>query len=203
LWVFVLSWEYPPRIVGEMAWRVQGHVERIKRIGVRVDVVTISDGGFYEEEPRPGLRVTRVQSPVSPHLSLVTWIVSLNVEVARVVADLYHSSGAGVPLIHIHDWHFAPAATALRKALGLPWIISLHSLEQQRSSNPNSPLSSCIRTIEWHMLRDCDYIIVESEWMRGEVERVAGVGGKVRVLDPSSAGWDVEVYRLYQGLVRG
>ncbi|MEM0445680.1 MAG: glycosyltransferase [Nitrososphaerota archaeon] len=199
--VVFLTWEYPPRVVGELSWLIQSQVERLRRRGLRIELVTISDTGYYVEEPAHGLRVTRVSSPSSPHSSLITWIVSINTEVARVVADLYHS-GTEELVLHSHDWHFAPASTTLKRSLKIPWLASIYSLEQHRSLNPNSPLSSCIRTIEWHMVRDCDAVHVNSDWMRSEVRNILSFDGDVRVLDASSDIWEEEMLKLYRVLVR-
>lgn len=198
--VVVLTWEYPPRVIGELAWRVQAQVERLTKRGLRIELVTISDSGQYHEEPIPGLRITRVSSPVSPQSTLITWIVSINVEVARVVSDIYHSEKDQL-VLHSHDWHLAPAASALKKALKIPWVVSLYSLEQHRSFNPNSPLSSCIRTIEWHMAHDCDLLLVNSDWMSEEVKRLFSLREGAIILDPSKAGWEDEALRLYERLV--
>ncbi|MEM4239173.1 MAG: hypothetical protein QXP49_05655, partial [Nitrososphaerota archaeon] len=66
----------------------------------------------------------------------------------------------------------------------------------------NSPLSSCIRTIEWHMVRDCDAVHVNSDWMRSEVRNILSFDGDVRVLDASSDIWEEEMLKLYRVLVR-
>ncbi|MEM4151922.1 MAG: hypothetical protein QW663_04350, partial [Nitrososphaerota archaeon] len=72
-----------------------------------------------------------------------------------------------------------------------------------RSLNPNSPLSSCIRTIEWHMARECDTLLVRNEWMLSEVRRSLPLDRvAVMVLDPSSPSWGDEVLRLYNLLVK-
>ncbi|MCS7145551.1 MAG: glycosyltransferase [Nitrososphaerota archaeon] len=197
----ILAWEYPPRIIGDLAWQVQAQVERLRGKGLRMEVVTIGDWGYYVEERAPGLRITWVANPVSPQSTIITWIMGINAEVARVVADIFHSEPESL-IIHSYDWHFTPAASALKKALNIPWIASIYSLEQQRSLNPNSPLSSCIRTIEWQMSRECDVILVNNEWMLSELRRNLPLEREgVRVLDPSSAGWEEEVLRLYQSLV--
>ncbi|MEM0381196.1 MAG: glycosyltransferase [Nitrososphaerota archaeon] len=200
--VVFLSWEYPPRIVGELAWLVQSQIEGLRRKGLEVELVTVSDSGFFIEEPVHGLRITRISSPVYPHSTIITWIAAINTEAARVVADIYHSTTDKL-ILHTHDWHFAPATSSLKKALKIPWVVSLYSIEQQRSLNPNSPLSSCIRTIEWHMARECDTLLVRNEWMLSEVRRSLPLDRvAVMVLDPSSPSWGDEVLRLYNLLVK-
>ncbi len=199
--VVFLSWEYPPRIVGELAWLVQSQIERLRKKGLKIDLVTISDAGYYVEESAPNFRITRITSPVSPHSTIITWIVSVNVEAARVVADIYHSESDRI-VLHTHDWHFAPASSALKKALNVPWVASLYSLEQHRSLNPSSPLSSCIRTIEWHMVRECDFLLVRDEWMHREVMNTLSLDREmVAVSNPSAADWEDRVLQLYTALV--
>jgi hypothetical protein len=199
--VVFLSWEYPPRIVGELAWQVQSQIERLRRKGLKIDLVTISDAGYYVEEPAPSFRITRITSPVSHHSTIITWMVSINTEAARIVADIYHSESDRI-ILHTYDWHFAPASSALKKALNIPWVASLYSLEQHRSLNPNSPLSSCIRTIEWHMVRECDFLLVRDEWMLREVRNNLSIDREaVVVSNPSAADWEDQVLQLYEKLV--
>lgn len=200
--VVFLSWEYPPRVVGELAWKVQAQVEKLRSKDIGIDVVTISDTGYFVDEPYPRVRITRITSPVWPHSTIITWIASINVEAARVVADIYHSENDTL-ILHTHDWHLTPAALALKKAFSLPWVSSIYSIEQQRSLNPNSPLSSCIRTIEWHASLHCDYLILENEWMVEELMRHVSPNMQiVKVVSPYSQSYADEVYQIYTNMVR-
>jgi glycosyltransferase involved in cell wall biosynthesis len=199
--VIVFTWEFPPRVVGELASRVNREVNRLCESGVSVDVITISDSGYLIEEPSPRLRVTRINSPVSPHSTIITWLAALNVEFARFAADIYHSIPE-TPILHTHDWHFAPAAATLKNALGVPWAVSIHSLEAHRSITPNSPLSLCISTIEKEMSKECDAIFVASSYMRDEVlKNTPADPGKILLIPPEEPGWSREVLKIYRSLV--
>ena len=52
------------------------------------------------------------------------------------------------------------------------------------------------------MVRDCDAVHVNSDWMRSEVRNILSFDGDVRVLDASSDIWEEEMLKLYRVLVR-
>jgi hypothetical protein len=198
----ILTWEFPPRVVGDLAWRVKWEVDRIRESGLAIEVVTISDSGYSVEEQSGLFRVTRVTSPVHPQSTIITWLAAINVEAARVVSDIYNSTQETL-VLHSHDWHIAPAASTLKQSHNVTWIITVHSLEIHRSLNPNTPLSLCIRTIEREMVRECDRVIVGSDWMRSEVVReLGGDPERISVLSTGSSTWSKEIVNIYRSLVK-
>ena len=194
--VAILTWEYPPRIIGEMAYYVQKLALQLSKENL-VSVITFHDAPYSHEQVSKSLEVYRVPNPVRPHVTVVTWALSLTAEIQRIVADICYDSSSRPDVIDAHEWQFATAAAALKRAFGLPFVITLHSLESQRSSGPTSPLSACIQGLERLGVHESDKIITMSSWMKSEVERVHQIpSSKVRPI-PESDSWLKETLQAY------
>lgn len=198
----LLSWEFPPRIVGDIAVYVDRLASTLTNNGIDVYVVTFHENRTGLERRIDGVKVYRVASQVKTHTNVLTWDLSLMVEFIRAFSDIYYSVGGKVNLIDAHEWLCVPAATALRKAFNIPFTFTVHSLEDHRSSNANEPLNASIKHLEGLGIRDSDRILVESEWMSSEVTRIHGNPlGKIDVIHTTSPKWTEDVNRIYTAIV--
>jgi len=103
-----------------------------------------------------------------------------------------------VDLIDVHDWHFIPAAVTLKNGLGIPFIFSVESLEDQRSPNANASYNMAIKSIEWLGFYEAKRISVKSEWMKDEVNRIYKVPKeKITVISTDPSVWIEEILKLY------
>jgi glycogen(starch) synthase len=199
--VLIFSWEYPPRMVGQLAEHVRNLAEQLGKDKILTHVVTYHDyltGGHDDFENVKSIRVT---NPVRTHIGVLTWVLTLNQEVERVAANVYYSLNKQISLIDVHDWHFIPAATTLKKALGIPFIYSVDSLEDHRSHGANFPFNMAIKSIEWLGMYEASKLIVKSDWMRDEAVRIYKVPTeKVKVISPKSAKWMLEILETYQNV---
>lgn len=198
-----MTWEYPPRIVGELAHYAQRLATALSGRRVDVSVITFHDAPYLHEKNPHGPEVHRLPNPVGPHVSVVTWALSLTPEVQRVVANIRYDRSGRLDLVDVHDWHFVAAAAELKKAFHLPFLLTLHSLEDHRSSDTSSPLSACIRGLEWLGAYECEAIIAGSSWMEAEVERIHQVpSSKVRTIRPDSPSWVEDTQKVYREALR-
>ena len=165
---------------------------------VDVSVVTYDDKATGETIESSGVRTIRVNNPVQTHLGVLTWALTLNQEVERVAANLYYDSAKQVDLIDVFDWHFIPAAVALKNGLGIPFIYSVESLEDHRSPTANSPYNMAIKSIEWLGFYESARANVKSEWMKEEVAHIYQVPSeKISVIPVDTDGWISEVLKSY------
>jgi len=200
----ILSWEYPPRIVGQLADYVRALAGQLVKNKVEAYVVTYHDFSTGEYDEPDGVKTFRVTNPVHTHIGVLTWVLTLNQEIERAAANIYYETGKQVDLIDAYDWHFIPAAVTLKKALNLPFIYSVESLEEHRSHGANSPFNMAIKSIEWLGMYEAERLIVKSEWMRDEVYRLYKVPlEKVKVILPKSANWVKNVLETYQTVAGG
>jgi len=200
--VILFSWEYPPRVVGKLASYVKELALQLAKNGVETFLVTYHDylAGEFEEE---GVKAFRVTNPVKTHISVLTWVLTLNQEVERVAANIYYRSGGRVDVVDVQDWHFIPAAVTLKKAFNVPIIYSVESLEDHRSHGANTPFNMAIKSIEWLGMYEAERVVVKSEWMAGEVLRIYQVPEtKVRVVKPEKESWLKTLLGIYGELCR-
>jgi len=197
--VIIFSWEYPPRIVGELADYVKQLATQLVKNNEKAWVVTYHDFLTGEYEEPEGVKTFRVTNPVHTHIGVLTWVLTLNQEVERAAANIYYASDKQVDLIDVHDWHFIPAAVTLKKALAIPFVYSVESLEEHRSHGANSPFNMSIKSIEWLGMYEAEKLLVKSEWMRDEIARIYKVPtGKIKVVSSKSANWIEEILETYR-----
>ena len=200
----ILSWEYPPRIIGHLADYVRELAVQLVKNKVETYVVTYHDFLTGEYDESDGVKTYRVTNPVRTHIGVLTWVLTLNQEIERAAANIYYNTGKQVDLMDVHDWHFIPAAVTLKKALNLPFIYSVESLEEHRSHGANSPFNMAIKSIEWLGMYEAEKLIVKSDWMRDEAYRLYKVPlEKVKVIPPKSVNWVKNVLETYQTVAGG
>ena len=197
--VIIFSWEYPPRVVGKLSEYVKALSVHLATKHVEVNVVTYDDYLTGLDKEPTGVRTNRVANPVKTHIGVLTWVLTLNQEVERVAANIYYASDKQVDLIDVHDWHFIPAAVTLKKALAVPFVYSVDSLEEHRSHGANSPFNMSIKSIEWLGTQEAERVIAKSAWMRDEIIRTYEVSThKIIVIQPNSANWIKEILETYK-----
>jgi len=200
----IFSWEYPPRIVGQLADYVRELATQLVKNHVKTHVVTYHDYLTGEHDEPEGVKTYRVANPVRTHIGVLTWVLTINQEIERAAANIYYDAGKQIDLIDVHDWHFVPAAVTLKKALNIPFIYSVESLEEHRSHGADSPFNMAIKSIEWLGMYEAEKLIVKSEWMRDEVFRLYKVPlEKVKVISPKSGNWIKNVLATYQNVGGG
>jgi glycogen(starch) synthase len=183
--VIIFSWEYPPRIVGQLANYVKNLAVRLVKNQTKTCVITYDDYMTGEYDEPEGIKTVRVTNPVRTHIGVLTWVLTLNQEVERATANIYYSTDKQVDIIDVQDWHFIPAAVTLKKGLGIPFIYSIESLEDHRSHGANSPFNMAIKSIEWLGMYEAERLLVKSQWMRDETARLYKVPPEKVKIAPS------------------
>jgi glycogen(starch) synthase len=202
--VVIFSWEYPPRVVGQLAAYINALSTLLVKNKVETYVVTYNDSLTGAAEEASGVKVVRVANPVRNHIGVLTWDLTLNQEVERAAASIYYQADEQVDLIDVYDWHFIPAAVTLKNALNIPFVYSVESLEDHRSANSNTPYNMSIKSIEWLGFYEAEKVSVKSEWMRDEIVRIHNVPkDKVKVISPSADSWIKDVLQLYKTVAGG
>lgn len=202
--IILLSWEYPPRIIGYLAEYVNALAVQLVKNKIETYVVTYNDSMTGMIQDANGITVFRVSNPVRTHIGVLTWDLTLNPEIERAVATIYYQQGRHIDLIDVHDWHFIPAAVTLKNALGIPFVYSVDSLEDHRSPGTNTAFNMAIRGIEWLGFYEAEQITAKSDWMQNEITRIYQVPKeKITVTSPSSDSWVATILGVYQKTCRG
>jgi hypothetical protein len=151
-----------------------------------------------------GVKIYRVNNPVRTHIGVLTWVLTLNQEVERAASNIYYDVTKQIDLIDVHDWHFIPAAVTLKKALHIPFVYSVESLEDHRSHGANSPFNMAIRSIEWLGTYEAGKLLAKSDWMKDEISRIYRAPvEKIKVISPNSARWMKDILEAYRDVAGG
>jgi glycogen synthase len=200
----LLTWEYPPRIVGKLAEHVSSLATQLAKNHVETHVVTYNDSLTGKAQEANGVQVFRVDNPVHSHVNLLTWVLTLNQEVERAAANVYYNAAKRVDVVDVHDWHFIPAAVTLKNALGIPFVYSVDSLEDHRSKGAEAPLNMAIRGIEWLGFYEAQKVTAKSEWMQNEIVRIYKVPKeKIAVKSPNGEGFIKAILGIYKAVAGG
>jgi 1,4-alpha-glucan branching enzyme len=195
----IFTWEFPPRVVGQLAYYVNRLAAELIKKNVDVYVVTYNNSWTGFHQGVDGIKAYRISDKVQPQINVLTWMLSLNQEAERVAADIYYSVKRELDLIDVHDWHFIPAAVTLKRALKIPFVFSLDSIEPHRSRNSGAALSSSIRSMESLGMSEAARVLVKSEWMKQELKRYyTASDNMVEVVSPDAESWIDEILAAYQ-----
>ena len=199
--MIIFTWEFPPRVIGQLAFYVNKLAAELVKKNVDVYVVTYNDSWTGFNIGSDGIKAYRISDKVQPQINVLTWMLSLNQEAERVAADIYYLTNHEVDLIDVHDWHFVPAAVTLKKALNVPFVFSVDSIEPHRSRDSSAPLSSSIRSMESLGTSEAARVLVKSEWMKQELKRYYNTSDdKIEVVSPDAESWINSVLSVYQKL---
>ena len=202
--VIIFTWEYPPRIVGQIAEYTSNLATQLVKNKVETYLVTYHPYLTGMTEEPNGVKTIRVANPVRTHIGVLTWVLTLNQEVERAAANIYYQAGRQIDVVDVYDWHFVPAAVTLKSALGIPFVYSVDSLEDHRSHGANVPFNMAIKSIEWLGFYEAAKITAKSEWMRDEILRIyKPPTEKIQVLLPSSSSWISDVLSVYEAASGG
>jgi len=168
--VIIFTWEFPPRVVGQLSHYVNKLAIDLVKKSVDTYVITYHDSWIGYHQGADGVKVYRVSNPVKSQINILTWALNLNQEVERVAADIYYLAKREVDLIDVCDWHSIPAAVSLKRGLGIPFVFSIDSLEDHRSHGSSAPLSLSIKGLELLGVDEAERVLVKSEWMKEEVK---------------------------------
>ncbi|MDO3704860.1 glycosyltransferase family 4 protein [Micromonospora sp. C28SCA-DRY-2] len=184
--ILMLSWEYPPVLVGGLGRHVHALSVALAAAGHQVTVVTRHADGAPLEEYADGVRVIRAaEDPVTFPLatnSLLAWTMAFNHTLTR--AALRATDTAHYDVIHAHDWLVAHTAMTLRDHLDVPLVSTIHATEAGRHQGwlPEE-MNRTIHGVEHWLSTESTRVIVCSGYMRDEVGALFGVpGGRVDVV---------------------
>ena len=166
--VLMLSWEYPPNVVGGLGKHVAELVPALLRRGAEIHIVTpkTSEKG---SETQGNLHVHRVDRPWGTPASFYeqAWQTNTCLESA---CDAVIAEHGPFDVLHNHDWLTTFAATAVKHRHKLPLVATIHATERGRGRGfLHGEQSERINDAEWSLAYDAWRVIVCTEYMRQEV----------------------------------
>lgn len=175
--VLMVSWEYPPVVIGGLGRHVHAIATELAATGHDVVVLSRHPAGTDADthptldERVDGVRVIAVAEDPA-HLEferdMVAWTLAMGHALLR--AALTRLGGWRPDVIHAHDWLVAHPAITLADAFGAPLVATVHATEAGRYAGwLSSPLSRQVHSVEWWLANRADALITCSSAMRDEV----------------------------------
>ena len=175
--LLIISWEYPPNVVGGIGKHVAELVQAIagladeSTVPLQLDLLTPHSGNAPEiEELSQTVTVYRVETPSVNPLDLFNSVIDNNRYLEARARQLH--SHAPYDLVHVHEWLTASAGIELKRDWRVPLVATIHATERGRhhSHLPNET-SHQINQLEWQVCYEAWRIIVCSSYMAGELGR--------------------------------
>jgi glycogen(starch) synthase len=163
--VLMISWEYPPHMVGGMGRHVADLAPQLTAQGIELHVLT---PGTYDAPPyeliSANLHIHRIPLPPSSY-DIVTQINSASALFLRVAQQMWRAHD-GFDLIHVHDWLLADVAITLKHHFKRPLIATIHAIERgRRRGHIQTPESQYIDACEWRLGYEAWRVVVCSQYM--------------------------------------
>jgi glycogen(starch) synthase len=181
--ILMLSWEYPPKVVGGIARHVADLSKALVKMGgTEIHVLTCGVQGAPNQEIIDGVKVYRITSnnPVPP--DFLTWVMQLNLNMIELASQL-RRLGQDYDLIHSHDWLAAYAGKNLKHSWRVPLVSTIHATEHGRNNGLHNPLQRYISDIEWWLGYESWRVICCSQYMRNELLRIFQIpDDKLRII---------------------
>ena len=172
--VLMLTWEYPPRVVGGIARVVNDLSKRLIKDGHEVTVVTYREGNAPYYELDKGVNVYRVDNFMINPNNFIDWIMQLNFNMIAKASEIIQKKGK-FDVIHAHDWLVAYAAKTLKQSYDIPLVSTIHATEAGRNSGIRGAEQKYINDTEWMLTYESTEVIVNSNYMKGELQRLFGL----------------------------
>lgn len=167
--ILMLSWEYPPYLVGGLGKHVADLSPALAALGVEITVLTPQLRGGEPMITEAGVHVIRVPIAGSPDGDLANFAVRANRSLERTAWALWRQ-GKRFDLIHNHDWLTSQVGIALKHAWRIPLIATIHATERGRGRGTlNGRQSLQINHMEWSLTYEAWRVIVCSQFMSDEV----------------------------------
>jgi glycogen synthase len=165
----MLSWEYPPLVVGGIAAHVDGLARAMVRQGHDVVVLSLHTSEAPDDSSVDGVRILRanIDLPWLPDDNLVGRMASANHQITQLVARL----GRWRPhVVHAHDWLVAWAGDTISTLWSVPLVATIHATERGRHGGHVPPgMPAAINAVEWWLTYQADEVICCSDFMVREV----------------------------------
>jgi glycosyltransferase involved in cell wall biosynthesis len=168
--ILMLSWEYPPRIVGGISRVVYDLSQNLGKQGNDIHVITCWEPGTKELEIDKHVTVHRIHVYNNISNNFVEWVLQLNFAMLEYAIKLLKNESFDI--IHAHDWLVAYASKLLKETYNIPLITTIHATEYGRNNGIHNEMQHSISNIEEWLSKESDRIIVNSNYMKREIKNI-------------------------------
>lgn len=191
--VLMLTWEYPPNIVGGLARHVHALSTELVENGHEIHVLTSNPSNRASCEEMAGVHVHRVLPLNAQDADFLSWIGGLNLAMADYALTM--KIHIRFDIVHNHDWMTGAAAGYISKALELPLISTIHGTEYGRNNGIFTELQEFIFNKEKELAESSQHVIACSDHMSQEIKGLFGITeSKISVI-PNGAFMETELHK--------
>jgi glycosyltransferase involved in cell wall biosynthesis len=168
----MLSWEYPPHVVGGLGRHTAELSPALAQTGVELHLITpVTQPEEATVTTEGGVTVHRVLVPIREGIADVYGrAVQVNQALQTYLQQAGHQYGP-FDLIHTHDWLTGFAAVELQAAWKCPLVATIHATERGRNrGHINNDLQRAINEAEQTLVDHARRVIVCSRHMASEVQ---------------------------------
>lgn len=185
--ILMVSWEYPPVVVGGLGRHVHHLATALAAEGHEVVILSRrpsdTDPSTHPttDEVSEGVRV--IAAAHDPHefdfgSDMMAWTLAMGHAMLRAGLSL-NSSRSSSPwqpdIVHAHDWLVAHPAVALAEYFDVPLVSTIHATEAGRHSGwVSGAISRQVHAIESWLVRESDSLITCSASMSDEITELFG-----------------------------
>ncbi|MCX8150853.1 MAG: glycosyltransferase family 4 protein [Candidatus Bathyarchaeota archaeon] len=172
--VMMLSWEFPPRVIGGISPHMYFLSKSLAKNGVKVHVVTCDFPGAPTNEVIDGVEVHRIDSYKNPSPDFATWVYLMNLNMQKEAAAIVARLPEKIDVFHAHDWLVATASIGLKHVFRKPLLATMHSTEIGRRDGLHTNTERMIHETEgwltyeaWRVICCSDYMVQHVKWAFG------------------------------------
>ncbi|WP_072690875.1 glycosyltransferase family 4 protein [Rhodococcus marinonascens] len=185
--ILIVSWEYPPVVVGGLGRHVHHLAAELAAAGHEVVVLSRRPSGT-DASTHPtvthieeGVLVVAVAEDPAHFVfgeDMLAWTLAMGHAMVRAGIAL-HKPGVGEgwhpDVVHAHDWLVAHPAIALAEFYDVPLVSTLHATEAGRHSGwVSGRINRQVHSVEWWLANESDALITCSASMQDEVTTLYG-----------------------------
>lgn len=187
--ILMVSWEYPPVVIGGLGRHVHHLATALAAAGHDVVVLSRRPTGTdpsthpSSDEISEGVRV--IAAAHDPHefsfsTDMMAWTLAMGHAMIRAGLSLTRP-GSDRPwrpdVVHAHDWLVAHPSIALAQFYDVPIVSTMHATEAGRHSGwVSGAISRQVHAVESWLVRESDSLITCSASMRDEITELFGPG---------------------------
>jgi len=187
--VLLVSWEYPPVVIGGLGRHVHHLATALASAGHEVVVLSRRPSGTdpsthpSSDEISEDVRV--VAAAQDPHeftfgKDMMAWTLAMGHAMVRAGLSLKDQASDHPwrpDVVHAHDWLVAHPAVALSEFYDVPIVSTIHATEAGRHSGwVSGSLSRQVHAVESWLVRESDSLITCSASMCDEITDLFGPG---------------------------
>jgi glycogen synthase len=187
--ILMVSWEYPPVVIGGLGRHVHHLATALAAAGHDVVVLsrrpTGTDPGTHPTSDSLSEGVRVIAAAQDPHEftftdDMMSWTLAMGHAMIRAALPLkkYGTDRPWRPdVVHAHDWLVAHPALALAQFYDVPLVSTIHATEAGRHSGwVSGAISRQVHAVESWLVRESDSLITCSASMRDEITALFGPG---------------------------